>query len=314
MMMSMLYYGLNIYWIAGIGLYSLRFFNNFFHHILQYGRFSPTIENQSSERKKNLVQKVISTLLQPLITEKLHWRCIYSIGLFFNTLSLIYIFIYYFLRNNSENKNGNFNNRNFGTINCMIVMILLYEIHLLKRCVEVFFFQPWTHPARLVGPFLFLSGVSYYICAPLSLCVSSLLIIESNSFEGHNSSYGNDMIQIAMVMAGVILFLWSCFHQYKCHAILYSLARIKNKNPEIGYQIPRGDLFEYLYCPHYFTEILMYFSLNLMIGFSQFPMLFCFSFTTLNLSYHSFETHDWYQQKFKDKLPKSRKIFLPFIV
>ncbi|KAF0976791.1 hypothetical protein FDP41_004086 [Naegleria fowleri] len=274
--------------------------------MLQYGRFSPIIENQakSSERRENLFQKIISILLKPFISEKFHWRCIYSVGLFLNTLSLIYLFIYYF---DSKNENGEIVNINSGIIGSMII-ILLYEIHLVKRCIEVFSFQPWTHPARLVGSFLFLSGVSYYICAPLSLFISSLELCNQPKYKD------NYIIHMTMTIVGIVLFLWSCLHQYKCHAILFALACIKNKNPEIGYQIPRGDLFEYLYCPHYFTEILMYFSLNLMLGFSQFPMIFCFSFTALNLSYHSFETYRWYQQKFKDKLPKSRKILLPFIV
>lgn len=198
-----LYYGLNFYWILGIGLYSLRFFNNFFHRMLQYGRFSPIIENQakSSERRENLFQKIISILLKPFISEKFHWRCIYSVGLFLNTLSLIYLFIYYF---DSKNENGEIVNINSGIIGSMII-ILLYEIHLVKRCIEVFSFQPWTHPARLVGSFLFLSGVSYYICAPLSLFISSLELCNQPKYKD------NYIIHMTMTIVGIVLFLWSWY-------------------------------------------------------------------------------------------------------
>ncbi|RWS26902.1 putative polyprenol reductase-like protein, partial [Leptotrombidium deliense] len=75
--------------------------------------------------------------------------------------------------------------------------------------------------------------------------------------------------------------------------------------------IPRGGLFNYVSCPHYFTEIIIYLSFFLISNChnSWFPLLF---WVTVSQLLNGQVTHQWYKSTFP-KYPSNRKAVIPFI-
>ncbi|KAL9654609.1 hypothetical protein ABK040_006671 [Willaertia magna] len=266
-----LYFLSIIYWVIGISLYCMRFVSKDFHDLFQYGRFS-NVDCQQDKKQSSMLK----LFMFPIISEPYHWRIIYTVGFILISFYLLF---------------------NYPSLEILkIIIIVLYQLQLLRRIIEVCWKQPWVTPYRKVGFLLFGSGVSYYLFSSISLILS----------------VRNSTIEIIPFLIGFILFTYSWYHQYNCHVILYQLAKEKN-NYNKGYQIPNGDLFQYVYCPHYFTEILIYLSLNIILQFQQVSLLLCLLFTMLNLIYHSLETREWYKLKFS-QLPTNRKAIIPFIL
>ena len=71
----------------------------------------------------------------------------------------------------------------------------------------------------------------------------------------------------------------------------------------------RGDWFERLSCPHYTSELLVYFGLALLLQrpAGALPLL-C---SALNLGFTARQTHAWYRRKFED-YPAERWALIPY--
>ncbi|RUP22000.1 3-oxo-5-alpha-steroid 4-dehydrogenase-domain-containing protein [Jimgerdemannia flammicorona] len=116
------------------------------------------------------------------------------------------------------------------------------------------------------------------------------------------------------------LFLYASVHQYHCHSILASL-RSAPATPgapiEARYSIPRGDWFEYVTTPHYFCDVLVYFSFCVLTRFQNWTLILTFSWTVINLGIVAKETDAWYKHTFGDKykeaFPRGRWAMLPGI-
>lgn len=87
--------------------------------------------------------------------------------------------------------------------------------------------------------------------------------------------------------------------------------RTLRKNNAKDYVIPRGWLFEYISCPHYFGELIEWAGWAVMTW--SLPGLAFFVFTFANLFPRAFRTHKWYRQRFPE-YPERRKAIVPFII
>lgn len=85
---------------------------------------------------------------------------------------------------------------------------------------------------------------------------------------------------------------------------------LRSQNGE-SYVIPRGWLFEYISCPHYFGELLEWAGWALMT-WSVSGLAF-FVFTFANLFPRAVASHRWYRKQFPD-YPSKRKAVIPFII
>mmetsp|Transcript_4103 Transcript_4103/g.6082 ORF Transcript_4103/g.6082 Transcript_4103/m.6082 type:complete len:206 (+) Transcript_4103:11-628(+) len=90
-----------------------------------------------------------------------------------------------------------------------------------------------------------------------------------------------------------------------CH---YMLRKLKLDNPNRR-TYPRGFLFEYVSCPHYFCEIMMWFAFTLLTR--TFAAATFFVATLIILSMWSKERHEKYKKM--DGFPSSRKSLVPFL-
>lgn len=83
---------------------------------------------------------------------------------------------------------------------------------------------------------------------------------------------------------------------------------------KVIYGIPRGGWFDYVSCPHYMAEIVIYAALLIITKAADSAMWFLFAFVALNLTKNAIATHAWYKEKFGDKYPKNRKALIPFVL
>lgn len=112
----------------------------------------------------------------------------------------------------------------------------------------------------------------------------------------------------------IIAFLMISWLQYKHHLILYNLKKSKGHT---NYTIPMSWMFQYICCPHYFCEILIYLCFYL-ININSFATLMLLLWVISNLSIVAGQNLAWYRQHFGTQKEfvnhlKNWKCIIPFI-
>ncbi|KAJ7537554.1 hypothetical protein O6H91_11G011200 [Diphasiastrum complanatum] len=218
---------------------------------------------------------------------------------------------------------------------------LLMEIHVVRRLYESSFIVKYS-PGAQMHVMGYLSGILYYVVAPLSLCARSCwtmfrsimqMFVQSilkRQIHSHQSAlvapgelewreYGKILMTLGWWQwIGAFVVLWGSVHQYRCHVILASL-RIRDQVVEktnlpqqstrgSTYAIPFGDWFEVVSSPHYLAEIVIYGGIFIASGGTDLTIILLFIWVVSNLLLAGLETHKWYQSKF-DNYPKRWAIF-----
>lgn len=164
-------------------------------------------------------------------------------------------------------------------------------IHVCLRLYEcIFVFKRSSAKMHVTG---YLIGMSFYVAAPWSVVVGCSIWTGVEDTE-----------QVSLLRYSLfgILYSWSSIRQHECHLILSRLN---------GYGLPRGSLFKYVSCPHYFTEILIYLSFML-LNLNESQCYLMISFVIINLSITADKTHSWYKIKFKEAYPTGRTAIIPY--
>lgn len=76
--------------------------------------------------------------------------------------------------------------------------------------------------------------------------------------------------------------------------------------------IPRGGMFEYVSCPHYLAEIIIYLGLYIMSHLDT-SMLLLLTWTAVNQTFAAILSHKWYHEQFKNAYPKHRRALVPYL-
>ena len=112
---------------------------------------------------------------------------------------------------------------------------------------------------------------------------------------------------LGIVLVGTLL-------QFHSHFLLAQpwQKRRRTAPASISYRIPRGGGFEWVSCPHYLAEILVYVGFAvLLVEYSVWPWL-PVAWVFANLTLAAGLTHGWYLHKFKT-YPRHRKALIPYI-
>jgi hypothetical protein len=121
------------------------------------------------------------------------------------------------------------------------------------------------------------------------------------------SNYRLNNLYSPSFVTGVLVYLLGMYIN-----IYHDYHMINLKKGSSGYFIPYGFLFDYISCPNYFGEIIEW------IGYALCCQTFSgwiFAFATFsNLFPRAIDYHKWYNSKFKNEYPKSRKAIIPFII
>ncbi|KAK8463762.1 hypothetical protein PHAVU_011G038300 [Phaseolus vulgaris] len=188
-----------------------------------------------------------------------------------------------------------------------VFLLFLMEFHVLRRLFETIHVFDYSPSARMhvIG---YLTGLFFYIAAPLSLCGDCAVevfnfvanLVTEFIVKGKNQMQVTEfeIFQILNPLfrlgwkhwIGTAVFLWGWIHQYHCHKILGSL---RHSTQAEEYVIPQGDWFEIVSSPHYLSEIVIYASFVVATGGSNLTIWLLFAFVVANLSFAAVETHKW---------------------
>uniref|UniRef100_A0A6G1SN09 Polyprenal reductase n=1 Tax=Aceria tosichella TaxID=561515 RepID=A0A6G1SN09_9ACAR len=151
-------------------------------------------------------------------------------------------------------------------------------------------------------------GHLFYILAAVSTIAPILLSDTSNQYT-LNDILANLVNRRRAIC--FVLFVYVSHHQHKCHIILANLR--KNKAGQViteQHFVPSGGLFEFVSCPHFLLEILLYLIIILVQEFASnyWNLIFLLVFSTQTIN--AITEHKWYKRKYKD-YPKSRKAIFP---
>ena len=179
--------------------------------------------------------------------------------------------------------------------------LLLFLGHSGRRLYECIFITEYGKSRMNIGGLA--AGMAHYSLVPLCLANSSSLYPIMNPFP-------------------LILFCMASSCQFYCHLILFWLkqnyAEENNSSKyklgkDLKYSLPKGFLFDYICCPHYSMEILIY--LSFFIQNPQSISRLCMvCWVTSNLSVVANVQYLWYFQHTPDEI-LSHRIYrlVPFV-
>ncbi|XP_022726695.1 polyprenol reductase 2-like [Durio zibethinus] len=209
----------------------------------------------------------------------------------------------------------------------IVLLLLLLEAQVVRRLFETFYVSNYSPSARL-HIFAYLTGLFYYIAAPLSLCctcapevfkftlnlVSEFIVKGKNKMPAIEIDWWESVNTLTKLgwrqWIGTAIFLWGWIHQFRCHAILGSMGAHAEQVDD--YVIPSGDWFDIVSSPHYLAEIVIYAGLVVASGGGDLTIWLLFAFVVANLAFAAAETHNWYLRKFEN-YPRNRFAIIPFV-
>lgn len=165
-------------------------------------------------------------------------------------------------------------------------------LHFLKRVLEVLFVHKYSggmilDSAALISGFYFFGTASMIYNQHLTVGFPEPLI---------------DLKYPGLVL--VLVGLYGNFH----HHIL--LSKLREKDDDQGYKIPRGGLFDLVICPHYLFEIIVF------LGFAFISQTLLSLSTAIGVALYlagrSYVTRKWYLTKFEN-FPQNVKALIPYI-
>mmetsp|Transcript_27981 Transcript_27981/g.56165 ORF Transcript_27981/g.56165 Transcript_27981/m.56165 type:complete len:337 (+) Transcript_27981:26-1036(+) len=195
----------------------------------------------------------------------------------------------------------------------------LLLIHLVRRFYECMWVQKSVSTSRMhiAG---YLLGVIHYLCLPF------VFIPINQELEQKSSS----IVESFIVSMGCLYFQ---YQQHLHHVILGNLRPNKTTSStgEINsYRIPKGGWFDFVSCPHYLAEIMIYFMLAVLIQIQTDTAMvqdeesgilyqihaqkhfIVLIWVSTNLSISAEKTHAWYISTFGKAYPR-RKRLIPFL-
>uniref|UniRef100_A0A452FA97 Polyprenal reductase n=1 Tax=Capra hircus TaxID=9925 RepID=A0A452FA97_CAPHI len=191
-------------------------------------------------------------------------------------------------------------------LSAFLVLVFLW-LHSLRRLFECFYVSVFSNAVIHVVQYCF--GLVYYILVGLT-------VLSQVPMDGRNVYViGKNLLMQArwFHILGMMMFIWSSAHQYKCHVILSNLR--KNKAGVVihcNHRIPFGDWFEYVSSPNYLAELMIYISMAVTFGFYNLTWWLVVTYVFFSQALSAFLSHKFYKSKFIS-YPKHRKAFLPFL-
>ncbi|XP_046947766.1 polyprenol reductase isoform X1 [Lynx rufus] len=191
-------------------------------------------------------------------------------------------------------------------LSAFLVLVFLW-LHSLRRLFECFYVSVFSNAVIHVVQYCF--GLVYYV-------LIGLTVLSQVPMDGRNVYViGKNLLMQArwFHILGMMMFIWSSVHQYKCHVILGNLR--KNKAGVVihcNHRIPFGDWFEYVSSPNYLAELMIYISMAVTFGFHNLTWWLVVTYVFFSQALSALLSHKFYKSKFVS-YPKHRKAFLPFL-
>ena len=169
----------------------------------------------------------------------------------------------------------------------------LLAIHLTRRLLECLYVHAWRAQSRmhLAGYGL---GLLHYVHLPL-------VFVDVGSCRNDDHVYKlyqvKKTVPRLVSVAALILNLWAQYQQHRHHVLLASLRQIQAATTTSTSSVcytgpPRQAWFQWVACPHYLAEILVYMSLVVLQPTTRSVALLLW--VTVNLTVSARSSHAWY--------------------
>ena len=207
------------------------------------------------------------------------------------------------------------------------IVVTLVLLHLVRRYHECAHVHRSTSSSRMhVAGYAL--GILHYLCLPFALVTTKDV-----------TGVGDETNHCALFfILGCIFFQ---YQQHRHHLLLAKLRARDRSASDPEYSIPIGGWFRFVSCPHYFAEIMIYFTLaKLGSDDDEIAVLMILAFydaapqgelfrtilsalyrkrrwcllvwVAANLCISAYHTHEWYTSHFKS-YPAKRRRLIPFI-
>lgn len=184
----------------------------------------------------------------------------------------------------------------------IILVLILMTLQVFRRLFECVFINQRSSSTMNITHYIV--GFAHYFCA------GSGYVCEAPGFvsgSGSSSTFTMSSIPISSWIFSLIFTVAWCY-QLETHKIF---AQLKISNPN-NHSMPEGSLFNYVSCPHYMCEIIIYTCLMLILGPEHRTGVMVWAWVTINQVIAATMSHKWYLTKFED-YPKNRKAIIPFV-
>lgn len=202
-----------------------------------------------------------------------------------------------------------------------ILSLCLITLHIGRRLYEVNIVERPSKQARM-NVSHYLIGIGFYGSMVFAAWIEGAVNLGVWDINDIDWPLRSSSILRPHVIIALALYIYASWHQHTCHQILANI-RSKIRDPSSSssqsnvYQIPRGDWFESVVCPHYLADILIYVSMCILNKWQNLTLLAGLIWTTINLTVTASETEEWYKKSFGSKYKKAfvrgRWIILPGI-
>jgi len=174
----------------------------------------------------------------------------------------------------------------------------LFLLHVTRRWYECMFVSIFSSAMMNLAHY-FSGYLHYWGCATVLIAYSG-------------TSYQQEFqpLVVIQLLMGIGLFIYASHQQHLAHVTFANFR--KDSSNKDKYVIPKGGLFDYISCPNYFCEILIYVSLYLILGFGHYPWVLISIWVITNQMMAATMSHNWYKKHFED-YPTLRKAIIPFI-
>lgn len=208
----------------------------------------------------------------------------------------------------------------------VLIALILLGIHCVVRFYECLYSTEYgSSRMHISGLFV---GLIHYILVPASLCSTisfdcSLIkfcnthMIEYLPKYLLDSEYYvvSESFRWTRYSVALFLFVLASVYQVRCHSILIDLKRKNFQIPnevKSQYSLPVGSLFEYVCCPHYLCEMIVYMSLFLV---RPSPVqIASLVWVSVNLAVVAQQQFTYYQKRFPEEMKRKHiRRLVPFL-
>lgn len=191
----------------------------------------------------------------------------------------------------------------------VIIVGILLSLQVIRRCYECFCISSYSD--SMMNIFHYIVGITFYFGVGLSFIHDAPGF--GNSADHTLKVYVSDQWFLCRHVIGATLFIAAFLLQFQTNKAFAALRKKGDKVVSLGHFMPTGGGFEYVSCPHYFAEIVMYLSASIILGGKSYTWWLVCLWTVTNQTLTGLSSHQWYKEKFKN-YPIDRKAVIPFLL
>lgn len=195
------------------------------------------------------------------------------------------------------------------SITSLLFTLILMIIQSSRRLYESLFVSVYSSNSK-INVIHYLFGNAFYIAAALST-ISPIFL---SSTTNYTFIVLLDNLVTKQRALAFVLFIYASHYQHKCNKILGNLR--KDKLGQViteRHYVPSGGPFQYVSCPHFLAEVVIYFLILMAQEFGHYYWNLIFLLVLSTQTINAVTEHRWYKRMYKE-YPKERKAIFPYLL